>query len=67
MLGKKIKDPYHVEGEIEEIDGIGLLDTETIFEKEKTTTQVEAIIYPNLSGYMKNLSGKRLWNTYGNK
>ena len=60
MLGKKIKDPYHVEGEIEEIDGIGLLDTETIFEKEKTTTQVEAIIYPNLSGYMKNLSGKRV-------
>ena len=36
MLGKKIKDPYHVEGEVEEIDGIGLLDTETIFEKEKT-------------------------------
>ena len=60
MLGKKIKDPYHVEGEVEEIDGIGLLDTETIFEKEKTTTQVEAIIYPNLSGYMKNLSGKRV-------
>ena len=60
MLGKKIKDPYHVEGEIEEIDGIGLLDTETIFEKEKTTTQVEAIIHPNLSGYMKNLSGKRV-------
>lgn len=60
MLGKKIKDPYHVEGEVEEIDGIGLLDTETIFEKEKTTTQVEAIIHPNLSGYMKNLSGKRV-------
>ena len=48
MLGKKIKDPYHVEGDIEEINGIGLLDIETTFEEEKTTTQVEAIICKNL-------------------
>lgn len=58
MLGKKLKDPYHVEGNIEEFDGIGLLDTETIFEKEKVTTQVEAVISENLSGYLKNLEGK---------
>ena len=58
MLGKKLKDPYHVEGEVEEFDGIGLLDIETTFEKEKTTTQVEAIINKNLNGYMKNLEGK---------
>ncbi len=60
ILGKKIKDPYHVEGEVEEINGIGLLDTETIFEKEKTTTQVEAIIRPNLGGYLRGVSGKRV-------
>src|SRR5699024_2384959 len=60
MLGKKIKDPYHVEGDVEEIDGIGLLDIETTFEKEKTTTQVEAVIQENLPGYMRNLSGKRV-------
>lgn len=58
MLGKKLRDPYHVEGEVEEFDGIGLLDTETTFEKSKTTTQVEATICGNLEGYMKNLEGK---------
>ncbi|RDY25798.1 cobyric acid synthase [Romboutsia weinsteinii] len=60
MLGKKLKDPNHVEGDIEEIDGIGLLDTETIFENEKTTTQVEATICCGLSGYLNNLEGKKV-------
>lgn len=60
MLGKKLKDPYHVEGEREEYDGIGLLDTETIFEREKTTTQVEATICEGLNGYLKNLGGKKV-------
>lgn len=60
MLGKKLKDPYHVEGDIDEYDGIGLLDIETIFKKEKTTTQVEATICKNLNGYMKNLDLKNV-------
>jgi len=60
MLGKKLKDPYHVEGEVEEFDGIGLLDTETTFEMEKTTTQVEATICDGLGGYMINLEGKKV-------
>ena len=60
MLGNKLKDPYHVEGEIEEIDGIGLLDIETIFELEKTTTQVEATINSGLCGYLKGLEGKKV-------
>ena len=60
MLGKKLKDPYHVEGEVEEYDGIGLLDTETIFEEEKTTTQVKATICEGLSGYLECLSGKEI-------
>ncbi len=60
MLGKKLKDPYHVEGEIEEYDGIGLLDTETVFEVEKTTTQVEAIICEGQNGYLKNLENKKI-------
>ncbi|MGL5347298.1 MAG: cobyric acid synthase [Peptostreptococcaceae bacterium] len=58
MLGKKLKDPYHIEGEEEEFEGIGLLDIETTFEREKTTTQVEALINENLSGYMNKLKGK---------
>lgn len=60
MLGKKLKDPYHIEGEEKEYDGIGLLDIETIFEKEKTTTQVKATICEGLSGYLKCLSGKEI-------
>lgn len=63
MLGKKLRDPYHVEGEIGEIDGIGLLDIETTFEKGKTTTQVEAKINDDLPGYMKNL-GKKVVKGY---
>lgn len=60
MLGKKLKDPYYVDGDIDEYDGIGLLDIETTFEKEKTTTQVEANICENLNGYMKNLGLKTI-------
>lgn len=44
MLGKKIYDPYCVESNHKEIDGIGLLNIETAFEKNKTTCQTEAEI-----------------------
>ncbi|MGL5695032.1 MAG: cobyric acid synthase [Peptostreptococcaceae bacterium] len=60
MLGKKLKDPYHVEGEVDEYDGIGLLDTETVFEEEKTTIQVEATICEGLDGYLRNLENKKV-------
>lgn len=42
MLGKKIYDPYGAESIRKEIDGIGLLNIETTFEKDKTTCRVEA-------------------------
>ena len=42
MLGKKILDPHGIEGPHQEIDGLGLLDVETIFDRVKTTCQVEA-------------------------
>lgn len=42
MLGKKIFDPHGVESGNEAVDGLGLLDIETVFEREKTTCQVEA-------------------------
>lgn len=60
MLGKVLKDPYHVENDLEEVEGIGLLDVETTFEMEKTTTQVKAILDENLHGYLENLSGKEV-------
>lgn len=44
ILGKKIYDPYGVESSHKEIEGIGLLNIETAFEKTKVTAQVEAEI-----------------------
>jgi adenosylcobyric acid synthase len=44
MLGRKIYDPYCVESDHKEIDGIGLLNIETTFEKTKVTSQVEASV-----------------------
>lgn len=41
MLGKTLKDPYGMETDIMEVEGIGLLDISTVFEKEKVTTRVE--------------------------
>lgn len=60
MLGKVLKDPYHVENDLEEVEGIGLLDVETTFELEKTTTQVKAILGGNLHGYLANLNKKEV-------
>ncbi len=40
MLGEKIMDPYHIEGERDEIEGIGVLASHTVMEKEKNTYQV---------------------------
>ncbi len=42
MLGKRIHDPHGVESHHREIEGIGLLDIETTFGKEKRTCRVEA-------------------------
>lgn len=42
MLGKRILDPFCIESMSKEVDGIGLLNIETIFERHKTTCQVEA-------------------------
>jgi adenosylcobyric acid synthase len=42
MLGNTIKDPEEVESSLKEVEGLGLLDIDTIFEKEKVTTRVEA-------------------------
>ncbi len=42
MLGRKLFDPYCIESECKEMDGIGLLNIETTFQKEKVTAQVTA-------------------------
>jgi adenosylcobyric acid synthase len=44
MLGRRILDPFHVESDHPEVGGLGLLNIETLFAKEKTTCQAEAEI-----------------------
>ena len=56
MLGKTISDPYGTEGG-GEVNGLGLLPIETVFEKEKTRTQTEGT-FKNMEGIFKNLNGK---------
>jgi adenosylcobyric acid synthase len=63
MLGKKIYDPHGIESPHKEVDGLGLLNIETTFGKEKTTCQVEGEVngewvngligesHKNLKGY----------------
>jgi len=43
MLGKAIRDPLGVESSSEQIEGLGLLDVNTVLMKEKMTFQVKAV------------------------
>lgn len=65
MLGKKIRDPLKVESPHVEIEGIGLLDVETIFDSVKTTCRVEAEIRRGQEGASQGAwSGLSLLNGY---
>jgi len=44
MLGNTLNDPYKTESRIESVNGIGLLNIDTVFELEKNTTQIEGHI-----------------------
>lgn len=55
MLGETISDPQYVEGG-GEIEGLKLLEINTVFSKDKTTTQNRSVIN-KLSGFYEKLSG----------
>ncbi|WP_405350279.1 cobyric acid synthase [Fusobacterium animalis] len=55
ILGNKVKDPYHIEGDIEELNGLGLLDLETIMENEKILVQYKGKLSVN-NGILKILN-----------
>ncbi len=40
ILGRSIRDPHGVESQSEEVEGLGLLPVDTVFDREKTTRQV---------------------------
>lgn len=55
MLGKSIKDPYNTENG-GEIAAMGILDMETVFEKNKTRTRVYGTV-GKIDGFFEKLSG----------
>ena len=56
MLGKSIHDPYQIESTEDKVDGLGLIDSETIFSHDKTTTQVKAQVIAD-DNILKGLNG----------
>ena len=59
MLGKEIKDPDSVESRKDSMVGLGLLDTTTIFQPQKTTCQVKAQVLGN-EGLLEGLQGEEV-------
>ncbi|WP_035019706.1 cobyric acid synthase [Anoxybacillus flavithermus] len=54
MLGERIKDPFHVETPLDEIEGLNLLPIETTLACEKTTLLCEGrLIYKNKTFHVK--------------
>ncbi|MCG8541414.1 MAG: cobyric acid synthase [Clostridia bacterium] len=60
ILGRVIKDPHGTESGIDEINGLGLLNTETLFEKNKTTTQIKGEVLKVNNGILKDIKSHNL-------
>lgn len=66
ILGKVLKDPYGVETDVKETEGMGVLDVETVFEEEKVTTRVNAESIEKFNVYKNDKSKEnRKLNIYG--
>ena len=59
MLGTRLRDPDYTESGIPEAAGLGLLDLEVAFEKEKQTSQASGVIV-SVQGWMASCAGMRL-------
>jgi len=57
ILGTSIIDPSHTESAVSETNGLGLINSKTVFETEKTTTQVTGKSLGNLPSRLSALSG----------
>lgn len=52
MLGNTIKDPMHTETKLDEIEGLKLLDINTVMQEEKVMTRTEAVFSKNFNKAM---------------
>jgi adenosylcobyric acid synthase len=59
MLGRSIRDPQHIEAQVDETRGLGLLGIETVFGGEKSTHRIQACIGSGPS-WMRELAGSKL-------
>ena len=59
MLGNVLRDPDHSESQVPEAAGLGLLDMEVVFEKEKRTVQASAAV-DCAAGWPQELNGTRV-------
>lgn len=61
MIGKTIEDPNKVESDLRKINGMNLIDMDTIFIEKKQTSQVEFdtenVLFLNINKSYKNLLG----------
>ena len=56
MLGKRLRDPEHTESAVPETAGLGLLDLDVVFEKEKQTVQATGTV-ECASGWISAFNG----------
>ncbi len=59
MLGRMIKDPHRVESDEDNVEGLGLLDTTTVFQSRKITHQVKARILTG-GGLLEGMQGEEV-------
>lgn len=56
ILGNKIIDENEMDNLIDDVEGLGILNMETIFSQDKKTSQIKQF-FGNETGYFKNLLG----------
>ena len=59
MLGNRLSDPDHTESSVPEAAGLGLLDMDVVFEKEKQTAQAVGVI-TGTSGWTGSYAGTEI-------
>lgn len=60
MLGEVLADPLGTESTVPEVNGLGLLPVETVFEPDKVTCQVEATVLPEAGPLLAGAAGMQV-------